>query len=150
MENKCETHRVFSLLISSVQRMKKNLHLRKKLYFVYIPSEILVIYKCLFHLEVFYPSHFPISFVESNLNSCKSTVFFRKKKPKNFFLLIILILTIFKRIFCDRPQFTDQRRQNPHLLRWSLVQECLATADFSSSAFSIFIKSPSGQHNMYN
>ena len=54
-----------------------------------------------------------MTLVERTLNSCKSTVFFQKKKPKNFFLLI---LTIFRRIFRDRSQFTDQRRQNSHLL----------------------------------
>ena len=65
-------------------------------------------------IQVFYLSHFPITFVVRNLNSCKSTVFFQKKKPKNLFLLI---LTIFRRIFRDRLQFTDQRRQNCHLLK---------------------------------
>ena len=59
MRNKCETHRVFSLLISSVQRMTEKLHLRKKLHFVHIPSEIFILCKCLISFRSLLSIPFP-------------------------------------------------------------------------------------------
>ena len=113
MKNKCETHRVFSLLISSVQRMKKNLHLRKKIYFVHIASEILILYKCLISFISVLSIPFPHNLRRQEFKFLQIYCFPPKKEAQK---LVFLILTIFRRIFRDRLQFTDLRRQNSHLL----------------------------------
>ena len=80
MKNKCEAHRGFSLLISSVQRMKKKLASSKKIYFVHISSEILILYKCLIAFRSLLSIPFPHYLRRKELKLLQTYCFLPKKE----------------------------------------------------------------------
>ena len=82
MTNKCEAHRGFSLLISSVQRMKKKLASSKKIDFVHISSEILILYKCLIAFRSLLSIPFPHYLRRKELKLLQIYCFLPKKEAQ--------------------------------------------------------------------
>ena len=89
------------------------MHLRKKLYFVHIPSEILILYKCLISFRSLLSISFHHNLRRKEFKFLQIYCFLPKKEAQK---LVFAHFDNFRRIFRDRPQFTDQRRQNSHLL----------------------------------